>query len=426
MINKLTGMPVSEEALKVLDRLASGELVPYEEIKKLPEIKEAYTFVNNSTETTNLPHRENLQKGIQEKLLNLGSAVIDTEGKTDYNGIVGRDGRIDIVIGLPASGKSSTLVNPLSQEFHSRVIDSDMAKEFIPEFNGGWGAGVVHEESKKIIQEVINTSIQKHENIVLPIVGSNIQKLQKQLLLFQAYGYETYLHFADIAPAKTLGRMLNRFFEEGRFLDPRLIYEYGDRVTTVYNEITKGGLKNERNNKQTSTVHGNMRNDDERRRLRDRSAREELERNRPSEMGGIPEKISRIESVNNPLPKTQLSIAGYSHWSNDVPRGHSPLLLENTCQGNVFDLGVQTHFSRELHKNGFIPNNAILNSCVQLYHHTGKLTTLKEICSVYKNPSSSSSPEELDSIKQIGDLCRMQEAQRCPSFSCSNEYCPEL
>lgn len=271
-INKLTGLPVSEQMLTVLDRLERNEDIPLEEIQKLPEIQEAYSCINNSTPTTLLKNRESLQQGVLEKLLKMGSADIDSNGKCTYNGIVGRNSRIDIVIGLPASGKSSALVEPLSHEYKSRIIDSDEAKKLLPEFNNGWGAGVVHKESKEINQKLILTSLVKKENIVLPVVGSNYQELKNQLTLFRQNGYKVHLHFNDIPRNKALGRMLKRFVDQGRFLDPQLSYKYQDKVNQVYEQLKQEG-----------------------------------------------------EIVD-----------GYSKWSNDVKRGEQPKLLETNENDGFF------------------------------------------------------------------------------------------
>lgn len=241
MINKLTGLPLSSEAIDILERLNRDKTVSLEEIQNLREIKEAYSCLSTATHTIKLKDRENIQKGVFFKLQEMGSAVIDEKGNTLYNGIIKKESRIDIVIGLPASGKSSTLVNPISQKYKSRIIDSDEAKKLLPEYNNGWGAGTVHEESKLIAQNQLITALQCKENIVWPIVGSKIDKLERQLsVIKQSYHYRIYLHFNEIPKNKAIGRMLLRFFEEGRFLDPRLCYQYAN-VSDVYESLKKRG-----------------------------------------------------------------------------------------------------------------------------------------------------------------------------------------
>lgn len=145
MINKLTGEPVSEEMQNVLKRLAVNEAVPESEIYALKEIKEANSCISSSKPTIELRNRTGIQLGVYNRLQNMGSAVTKSDGAVSFSGEIRREKRLDIVIGLPASSKSSALVEPISELYKSRLIDSDEAKKLLPEFNNGWGASVVHE-----------------------------------------------------------------------------------------------------------------------------------------------------------------------------------------------------------------------------------------------------------------------------------------
>lgn len=152
MINKLTGEPVSAEMQNVLKRLANSENVPEAEIQQLKEIREANSCLGNGVPTIKLKDREGIQNGVYNRLQCSGSAVTDE---------ISREKRLDIVIGLPASGKSSALVEPISEQYNSRIIDSDEAKKLLPEYNDGWGAGIVHTESQLIADRQFQTAIQK-------------------------------------------------------------------------------------------------------------------------------------------------------------------------------------------------------------------------------------------------------------------------
>ena len=59
---------------------------------------------------------------------NQGSAVIDNDGNVSYNGDIAKDKTAVFVMGYPGSGKTSTVVNPLSQYFKARVLDVDDIK----------------------------------------------------------------------------------------------------------------------------------------------------------------------------------------------------------------------------------------------------------------------------------------------------------
>ncbi len=197
-----------------------------------------------------------------------------------YNGIVNKCSRLDVIIGLPGSGKSSALTDTISQEFHSRIIDNDDAKKLLPEYNNGWGASVVHDESKIISEMQLKIALIKHENIVLPKVGSDVNKIQSIILKAQKLGYEVNLHYVELPREKALARMINRFLEDGRFLSPKIIDKYnnpvdGNKIENTYEVLKKGGLLN-----------------------------------------------------------------GYSKWNNDVARGENPRLDEwSNCTGSFIDRG---------------------------------------------------------------------------------------
>lgn len=273
---KLTGQEISDEMQKILAKLEKGQYVPLEEIDEAPEVQLARTHIAHSVETIRISGREAEQNHIREKLDEMGSAsgALDENGEMIYNGIIKRESRLDIVIGLPASGKSSAVVDVLSQEFQSRVIDNDKAKEAIPEFNNGWGAGVVHRESQKISHKQLELALEKHENIVLPKVGSDTAKMQETIKDAKDAGYSVYLHYVELDRNKALGRMLGRFlFGDGRFLDPALADKYcnaetGNKVEKCYETLKKGG-----------------------------------------------------------------DLDGYSKWNNDVKRGERPVLVEAACDG---------------------------------------------------------------------------------------------
>lgn len=179
---KLTGKPVSKELTEVLMNLQSNLYVPIEDIENTPEIKLARSCINNSIATDKLAGREELQEYVLEQLQKRGSAVIDSDGSVQYNGFINKNARLDIVIGLPGAGKSSALTDIISNEFHSQIIDNDEAKKLIPEYNDGWGASVVHKEAQNISERQLQLSLLNRENIVLPKVGSNPEKLNKIIL----------------------------------------------------------------------------------------------------------------------------------------------------------------------------------------------------------------------------------------------------
>lgn len=273
----LTGLPVSDEMQDVLDKCSAGEYVDIDEVNATPEMKAAESCVSNSTPTINLKDREPIQNHVFETLMNYGSisldesgkSLVDSHGNTIYNNDVERGRRLDIVIGLPASGKSSAIVDTISYEHHSMLIDNDEAKRQFPEFNKGWGANTVHKESQIVEQAVFKQALSEGRNIVLPKVGSDAGKLVKSYISYaKDAGYKINVHFVDLDRNKALGRMMGRFIHTGRYLSPKLIDKYanerdGNRIAQAYEEL-----------------------------------------------------------------KMMDVIDGYSKWDNDVGRGEKPILLE--------------------------------------------------------------------------------------------------
>ena len=253
----------------LIEKLNEGDSIAIEAINENNAIKNSLEKMEEIPETyrINTPERELKREEIVKKLMALGSYTgVDTQGKELYNGNVDQGYRIDLVVGLPAAGKSSVLVNPLSKQNHARVIDSDMAKEMIPEFNNGIGASAVHEESKNIVKQVIVEAIANGDNIVYPIVGGgDVNKLIKKISAFRNNGYTAYLHLNELPLHKAMARMLNRYLETGRFIPPQIVYEY---------------------------------------------------QNTP---------IENFEAI----IKTEGLVDGYSHYSNDVARGETPILKKH-------------------------------------------------------------------------------------------------
>ena len=237
MINKLTGEPVSEEMQSVLKRLANGENVPEAEIGQLKEIREANSCLGNGVPTVKLKDREGIQNGVYNRLQKSGSAVTDDSGHVSLTGEIRREKRLDIVIGLPASGKSSALVEPISEMYHSRIIDSDEAKKLLPEYNDGWGAGIVHKESQLIADRQFKAAVRNGENITYPRVGGDCDELTDIIAAVKKQGYSVYIHINELDRNKALGRMINRFLETGRYIKPELVTKYGNGISATYETL---------------------------------------------------------------------------------------------------------------------------------------------------------------------------------------------
>lgn len=251
----------SPELQSAIDRLTAGEDVSREEIDRIPEVAEVRALPKMNTADIQTPERQKLRSEVLEQLYQRGSYSSETH---DYTGEIAQERRADIVIGAPAAGKSSVLVDPLSEQHKSRVIDSDDAKKLLPEYDDGKGAGNVHRESSMIRNDLLVRAVENGDNLVWPTVGDKLDKLLRDIQNFRDNGYSVYLHLNELSAGKATGRALGRYLSEGRFVDPEVVLKVGDKPTQNYNYIRQ--------------------------------------------QEGL--------------------IDGYSHYSNDVPRGEKPILYE--------------------------------------------------------------------------------------------------
>lgn len=157
-----------------------------------------------------------------------------------------KDFRIDIIVGPPAAGKSSVFANALSVWYRSRILDCDACKKGLPGFNDGNGANYVHAESSRLnkrmiydIQHRAEGDPRRGENVVLPVLGDDVEGLRKKVADWHAVGYTVYLHNNRVPILHAFGRALLRTLATGRWINPDVIKACQDNPTRAYNEVKK-------------------------------------------------------------------------------------------------------------------------------------------------------------------------------------------
>jgi len=175
----------------------------------------------------NTPERQQLRQDLTKKLYGKGATK--------------QDRRVDVVIGATASGKSSAVAEPVAKKYGSIIIDSDMAKEMLPEYDNGRGAGAVHQESKIINTEVMRQAIRAGDNIVLPIVGHDKAKVDSLLDLLSETGYDVNVRYVDLPLELSLERSIARYHEIGRLVDPDYIQTVGRKPAQTYEALRNEG-----------------------------------------------------------------------------------------------------------------------------------------------------------------------------------------
>lgn len=220
-----------------------GEKVSLESVENEPAIKEAFERAKYDKSTLDeykgTKKREQLQKRLENRLLSDENGAFSRKDKAGehFDGKVVNGKEAFIVIGKPAGGKSSVFANPLSKEYGARIIDSDMVKTWLPEFDNGFGAGKVQNESAMIAEKALKRAIDKGENVILPrIGGESVATMAKEL---KSKGYKVHLKYNEVSGESSVTRALSRFVETGRWLDPKYLNSIGDKAGDFYKKYSR-------------------------------------------------------------------------------------------------------------------------------------------------------------------------------------------
>jgi len=182
--------------------------------------------------------RMKLRKRIFEELVFNERPSDDEQIRLGYGGALPigirpkQDRQAYIVIGLPASGKS-TISNKISDNFGAIILDSDFAKRKLPEYKQPFGASIVHEESTDIVFgeqniaefNMLHYCCATNTNIVIPRIGHStkpILDLAKKLIDCQ---YDVHLILVSLDRLKATQRAYLRYVKTRRYVPLSLIFD---------------------------------------------------------------------------------------------------------------------------------------------------------------------------------------------------------
>ena len=191
-------------------------------IQRAESLAQEYLDTFGTTDQINTPARQQLRKQIADKLYG--------------NGAKKKEGKVWLVLGVPASGKS-TISDPIMEREGALLIDSDEAKKMLPEFSNGLLAGAVHEESSDIATNVMERAITNYDNIVWPLVGKTRSSIDEKVQKFKEAGYEVNLVYVDLPIEKAIERTKARFRHTGRLVPPRYLQSVGLKPRENYDKI---------------------------------------------------------------------------------------------------------------------------------------------------------------------------------------------
>ncbi|MEF3062305.1 zeta toxin family protein [Ralstonia solanacearum] len=178
--------------------------------------------------------RKNLRLRILTELIEIERLDDDDEIQLGHGGAkpkteLKKEKQAIIIIGLPASGKSS-LVNKTADALGAFILDADFAKRKLPEFDGSFaGANLVHEESSKIIfgpgLSLLDFCRNDGINIAIPKIGNHFESIEELRDGLISRGYAVHLCCTVAHRQNATLRAVKRFLSTDRYVPLGLIFD---------------------------------------------------------------------------------------------------------------------------------------------------------------------------------------------------------
>ena len=180
--------------------------------------------------------------------------INEDEGGMLPNTALKKKSQFYLVIGLPASGKSS-ISEKLADMTGSVYLDADIVKRKIPEFKVDTrGASLVHLESNYILRpssdfgkipdyNIMINCFQNKCNIVYNMIGDDFEWLKEMILMVKEKDYDVHLLLVELDRLKCVQRAYNRFKEKSRYISLPLIFDvYANNPTISFYKCVLGKI----------------------------------------------------------------------------------------------------------------------------------------------------------------------------------------
>lgn len=247
-LRNVLGYDVSKMS-KIISRIVDGELALAQINIEQDQTLNSPKYRDDKYDTDG--KRWKLRKEILEDLITLKRLSDDDKIKLKKGGALPlgdlkSEKQAVIVIGLPASGKSS-IASMIADKYGAVMLDSDFAKRKLPEYNEHiYGATIVHAESTEITFGFSNNTgnlkslyafcLENDHNIIIPKIGQsakNILYLAKSLK--EQNGYDVHLIAVELTKRDATKRALERFKRTSRYVPLGLIFDqYGNDSHLCY------------------------------------------------------------------------------------------------------------------------------------------------------------------------------------------------
>ena len=243
-----------EEARALYERIVSGDYPTMEELRANPVVAQLdalsayYKALYGNTAEIDTPERKALREEILAWFLSLGSARTDHLDEREYpvyayDGPLTSDYWMLLVLGLPASGKSTHIVDPVSEAYGAFVLDPDLIKAELPEYKESHAAGAdaVHFEGMDIFTEAVKAFTEgdmKGTNAIIPLVSSDLNDLMDNYIHpFEEAGYTVKVVFREAEPNAAAARVVMRELRGGQLINSAVAFSFGYGPEEVYNTL---------------------------------------------------------------------------------------------------------------------------------------------------------------------------------------------
>lgn len=238
------------QRINAMDYPTMEELKANHVVKQLDALSAYYKELYGNTAEIDTPERQALRQKLKDEFLAQGSARPEStseSGKVHYafDGPLKKEYRLELVLGLPASGKSTTVANPRSDLLDAFVLDVDAIKEQIPEYieSHGAGADAVHFEGFMIFKDAVKEFLSgdlKGTNAILPIVGTNLDELMEDYIRpFEEAGYNVKVEFCDAEENEAAARVVKRELGGGQLINSAVAFNFGEGPENVYKQLAE-------------------------------------------------------------------------------------------------------------------------------------------------------------------------------------------
>lgn len=199
-----------------------GEYPTFEQWKKSKVVVEAQKYLSE-----HLTDLDDFSQDLLDKVIKESTQTI-LENKEPAKG----EKMLLLVSGMAGAGKSSTGINNYLKEGFVEN-DNDIFKQ-VPSlaqyYNDGIGAAVVQGIVSKAQDEITPTLMKKGYNIAIPMVGKSLKAFAKWSSMAKEYKYKTIWRSVSVPEGLSLGAVVLRYLQTGRFVDIQYVHDNYENV----------------------------------------------------------------------------------------------------------------------------------------------------------------------------------------------------